>query len=100
MLTLPATQFDISAESPAGWQAAWLVAGVWADESYTGPAAELVAKLREAGDFAAKHLELVPVLNPTGVAAKRLLFVGLGNRDDAKRATLHDAASAAARHLS
>ena len=76
----------------------WLIAGVWADGTYVGPAADLVADLRESGDLAGKHLELVPVLNPVGFAAKRLLFVGLGKRADATRATLHDAAAAAARH--
>jgi leucyl aminopeptidase len=99
MLTLPATQFNASAESPASVQADWLVVGAWADELYSGPGAELLAKLREAGDFTGKHLELVPVLNPAGVAAKRLLFVGLGKRADAKRTTLHDAAAAALRHV-
>ena len=39
--------------------------------------AELVAKLRDAGDLTGKHLELVPVLNPTGIAAKRLLLVSV-----------------------
>jgi leucyl aminopeptidase len=99
MLNIPATQFHVSSEQPANVAADWLAVGVWADEPYTGPAADLVAKLREAGDFIAKHLELVTLLNPTGFAAKRLLFVGLGKRDEAKRATLHDAAAAAARHI-
>jgi leucyl aminopeptidase len=72
---------------------------VWADEPHSGPGADLVTKFREGGDFSAKHLELVPVLNAVGFAGKRLLFVGLGNRSDAKRATIHDAASAAARHI-
>jgi leucyl aminopeptidase len=99
MLTLPATQFNGSTESPATVQADWLVAGVWADEPYSGPGAELLARLREGGDFTGKHPELVPVLNPAGVAAKRLLFVGLGKRADAKRAALHDAAAAALRHV-
>ncbi len=99
MLNIPKTQFEVSSETDASVQADWLVVGVWADQPYTGPAPDLVAALRERGDFAAKHLELAPILNPTRIAAKRLLFVGLGNRTDAKRATLHDAASAAARHI-
>jgi leucyl aminopeptidase len=98
MLNIPATAIETSDESPAAVRADWLAVGVWADQPYTGPAAELLAKLREAGDFSAKPNELLPLLNPTGVAAQRLLFVGLGNRADAKRNTLHDAASAAARH--
>jgi leucyl aminopeptidase len=99
MLTLPATQFNASSDSPATQPADWLVVGVWADEAYSGPSAELLAKLREAGDFSAKPNELLPVLNPAGIAATRLLFVGLGKRAEAKRSTLHDAASAAARHV-
>jgi leucyl aminopeptidase len=98
VITIPATQFNVSTASPAVVSADWLAVGVWADEPYSGPAADLLAKLREAGDFAAKPLELLPVLNPSGIKAERLLFVGLGKRGDAKRATLHDAAAAAARH--
>lgn len=99
VLNLPKTQFDVSSDPLAAVPADWLVVGVWLDQPYSGPGADLVAKLRAGGDFGAKHLELVPVLNPTGVAAARVLFVGLGNRADAKRATLHDAAAAAARHI-
>jgi leucyl aminopeptidase len=99
MLNIPATHIDLAPEPPAAVPADWLVLGVWADEPYSGPAADLLATLREAGDFAAKPLELLPVLTPTGVAAKRLLFVGLGPRAAARRAALHDAASAAARHV-
>lgn len=98
MLNLPKTQFAVSSEPPANLEADWLIFGVWADQPYSWPAAELLARLRESGDFGGKHLELVPVLNPVGVKAKRLIFVGLGNRADATRAKLHDAAAAAARH--
>jgi len=97
MLTTFSTDIVVSPEPPARAAADWLVVGVWADEPYTGPAADLVARLRESGDLTAKHLELVPVLNPTGVAAQRLLFVGLGKPEGASRATVHAAAAAAAR---
>ena len=99
MLNIPATQFEMSADSAAAVQADWLAVGVWSDGEYTGPAAELVAKFREAGDLTGKHLELLPVLNPADVLAKRLLFVGLGKRADATRAIVHDAAAAVARHV-
>src|SRR5687768_11477541 len=99
MLTIPTTQFNVSTESPTTVPGDWLVLGVWADEPHTGPGADLVAKFRDGGDFSAKHLELIPVLNAIGFANKRVLFVGLGKRDEAKRATLHDAAAAAARHI-
>ncbi|HEY1191572.1 MAG TPA: leucyl aminopeptidase [Gemmata sp.] len=98
MLNLPQTQFSVSPDSPTSLGADWLISGVWADEPYTGPCAELLTALRESGDFSGKHLELVPILNPAGLTAKRLLFLGLGNRADATRARLHDAAAAAARH--
>jgi leucyl aminopeptidase len=98
VIILPSTQFGTTPEAPACVPANWLAIGVWEDERYSGAAASLVEKLREAGDFAGKHLELVPALNPPGVAAERLLFVGLGKRADARRAPLHAAAAAAARH--
>ena len=76
---------------PRRVHADWLVVGVWADRTVQRPdstATGVVAKLREAGDLTGKHLELVPVLNPTGIAAKRLLLVGLGKR--ARRDARHD----------
>src|SRR4030095_14497453 len=39
------------------------------------------------------------VLNPISISGKRLLFVGLGNRAEATRAKLHDAAAAAGRQI-
>ncbi|QJX00948.1 leucyl aminopeptidase [Frigoriglobus tundricola] len=99
MLNIPSTQFNTSIEAPATVPADWLALGVWADEPDTGPVAGLVSELRERGDFSAKHLELVPIFNPAGVAAQRLLLVGLGQRAGANRAALHAAAAAAARHV-
>ncbi len=99
MLTIPKTQIEITSEPAAVVPADWLVVGVWSDERADSPATQLADALRERGDLSGKHLELVPVLNPAGVVATRLLFVGLGKRADAKRATLHDAASAALRHI-
>jgi leucyl aminopeptidase len=105
VIATPTTAIDLSSEPLTRIAADWLAVGVWANGTLAGPAAELdsatgglVAKLREAGDLTGKHLDLVPVLNPTGIAAKRLLLVGLGKRDDATRGTVHDAAAAAARH--
>jgi leucyl aminopeptidase len=106
VMTLPNTAIDVSADAPSAVRADWLVVGVWANGTLTGPAGpidnatgDLLTKLREAGDLSGKHLELVPVLNPTGIAAKRLLLVGLGKRGDATRGTVHDAAAAAARSV-
>jgi leucyl aminopeptidase len=96
VITLPHTQFNASSESPTTVPADWLVGCVWADEPYSGPYPEVLAKLRESGDFSGKFLEVLPL---HGVTPRRLLYVGLGKRADAKRSTLHDAASAAARHI-
>src|SRR5439155_11556677 len=58
----------------------------------------LFTRLRRSGDLTGKAGELVPLLGVTGLAARRVLAVGLGKRTDLDRANLHDAASAAARH--
>jgi leucyl aminopeptidase len=106
VITTLKTTIDISSNSITRTDADWLVVGVWANEPPSGTAAELdaatggiISKLRESADLTGKHLELAPVLNPTGMAAKRLLVVGLGKRGGATRGTLHDAAAAAARHI-
>ena len=106
MIATLSTAFEIVAESPITVVADWLAVGVWAEEALPPAANELntatgglLAKLRTSGDCTGKHLELVPVLNPTGVAATRLLVVGLGKQADATRATLHDAGAAAARFI-
>ena len=106
MITTPTTQLDLSTEPVARVAADWLAVGVWTSGPFFGASAEvdaatggLLARLRESGDITGKHLELVPVLNPTGLAAKRLLVVGLGKQAEATRGTIHDAAAAAARHV-
>jgi leucyl aminopeptidase len=99
MLTPFPSQFVVSDAPPHTLAANWMIVGVWADEPPpAGVYADGAAELRESGDLTGKHLELVLVYNPAGLKAKRLLFVGLGKRSEATRATLHDAASAAARH--
>ncbi|WP_439629490.1 leucyl aminopeptidase [Gemmata sp.] len=107
MIHTPKTAIEVSLDAPAAAAADWLVVGVWAgDAPLVGPAQVvdaatngLISKLRTAGDVTGKHLELTPVLTPSGSAAKRLLVVGLGKQDGATRSTLHDAAAAAARHV-
>src|SRR5581483_9109603 len=106
VITTPTTQLDLSTEPVARVAADWLAVGVWTSGPFFGASAEvdaatggLLARLRESGDITGKHLELVPVLNPTGLAAKRLLVVGLGKQAEATRGTIHDAAAAAARHV-
>ena len=94
-----------SQSSPLSEVAAdWLIVGLWEKES---PSAELDAKLgglltklREQGDVAGKAKELTPIYQPTGIAAKRLLLVGLGTREQADFASLLAASAAAAKILS
>lgn len=105
MITTPKTTIDLSLDPINRIVADWLAVGVWADEPFVGSTAELdsatgglLSKLRESGDLTAKHLERIPILNPAGIAAKRILIVGLGKKEEASRSTIHDAASAAARY--
>lgn len=96
----PVAQFTDLAEV----QAAWLLIGVWEQDSFGAAAAALDARLgnaltrlREKGDITGKANEITSLLDPRGIAAERLLVVGLGQRAKADRASLHDAAAAAAR---
>jgi len=106
VITVPKFTIELVSETHDRIAADWLAVGVWADEQFSGiaapidgPANELGTKLRKSGDLTGKHLELVPVLSPAGLDAKRLLFVGLGKRAEATRATMHDAAAAVARAM-
>jgi leucyl aminopeptidase len=85
-------------------QADWLIVGAWQDEAPADALAQLdtrlgaiLSRLQQSGDIAGKPNELTPLLDCHGVAAKRVLVVGLGKRDKVDRAGLHDAAAAAAR---
>jgi leucyl aminopeptidase len=106
VINIPKTNIDLAQEPINRISADWLVVGVWSEEPFGGSAEELeiatgglLSKLRESKDLTGKHLERLPILNPTAIAAKRLLLVGLGKRAEATRATIHDAASAAARFI-
>ena len=106
MITIPKTTLELSAETIARVDADWLAVGVWAGEPFTAISEELdratnglLTRLRESGDLTGKHLERIPILNPAGIVAKRLLMVGLGKRTEATRSTIHDAAAAAARFI-
>ncbi len=85
----------------------WLVVGVWEKEALSPSLAQLdaklgglIAQLREQGDIAGKAKELTPIYQPTGIAAKRLLVVGLGSRDKADFAGVLGAYAAMAKSLS
>ncbi|MSQ94561.1 MAG: leucyl aminopeptidase [Gemmataceae bacterium] len=85
----------------------WLAVGIWENEPLAGAALELDAKLggllsrlREAGDVAGKVRELTPLYQISGIAAKRLILIGLGLRGKVDFASLVGFAAAAAKMLS
>ena len=93
-------QFTASAEIKADW----LIVGVWEDEPLTGMATVLdtrlegvLSRLRQSGDISGKVKEITPLLDRRGIAASRLLVVGLGKRDKMQRADLLAIAATAAR---
>jgi leucyl aminopeptidase len=95
-----------STKSSSEIETDWLIVGVPAEQSPTDPLTELdgklggvLGRLRAAGDLTGKHLELTPVLNATGLRARRLLLVGLGPLAESTRATHHDAFAAALRSI-
>jgi len=103
-MSIPSTTLATVSASPVTVAADWLVIGVWEGEPPTGPAAEvdaatagLLTRLAADGDITGKPFEAVPVYAPAGVAAARVLVVGLGKRAAATRLRLHEAAAAAAR---
>ncbi len=87
-------------------QTAWLIVGAWENEEPGGAVAALdarlgnvLSRLRQKGDLTGKANEVVQLLDPQGIAAERLLVVGLGPRAKADRMSLHDAAAVAARAI-
>jgi leucyl aminopeptidase len=85
----------------------WLIVPLWEKDAPAGNVAELdgrlgglLTKLREQGDVAGKAKELTPIYQTTGIAAKRLLLLGLGQRDKSDFAALLSASAAAAKMLS
>lgn len=98
-------RFTTTAIPPADVEADWLVLGVSQDGN--SPAIRSVderlgghmARLREAGDLTGKALELVPILAPVGLRAKRLLLVGLGPQGKLSRSAVHDSFAAALRSV-
>ena len=83
----------------------WLIVGLWEDEPLSA-AAELDAKMErqlsrlvERGDLTAKAKETTALYEPRGIAAQRLLLVGLGPRATLDAAGLFAAGAGAARTL-
>ncbi len=99
-------RFTTEAAPLADVKADWLVVGLWENEDLSGAAAALDARLERAisrrcerGDATGKANELVPLYQCPGIAAERVLLVGLGAREKADFASLLSAAAAAARHI-
>jgi leucyl aminopeptidase len=58
-----------------------------------------ILRLRDSGDLTGKHLEIVTILSPRGLSARRLLLVGLGAIEKLTRSVVHDAFAAALRSI-
>ncbi|HEX4591388.1 MAG TPA: M17 family peptidase N-terminal domain-containing protein, partial [Gemmataceae bacterium] len=89
---------------PFGVEADWLIVPAVEGDSLSPSVAALdvrlgglVQRLRQTGDITGKANEAVPLLSVTGIAARRVLVIGLGKRSEIDRSSLHDAAAAAAR---
>src|SRR5260370_813754 len=87
-------------------EADWLVIGVWQEEPPVGALADLdgrldgaLTRLIKAGDITGKAKEITTLLDKKGIAAQRILVVGLGKRDKVERAELLAAISTAARAI-
>src|SRR5438445_796815 len=97
-------RLTLHSSPPAEVSADWLVVGVWENQSFSGTIdaklGGLLSRLREQGDIAGKPKELTPIYQAAGIAATRLLLVGLGPCDQADYASLLSCAAAAAKMLS
>jgi leucyl aminopeptidase len=85
----------------------WLVIPHWEKDALSSEAQAIDAKLsgvltklREQGDANGKAKELTPLYHVEGVAAKRVLLVGLGPRDKSDFASVLSGYAAAAKMLS
>lgn len=96
---------ELSADAAESIIADWLVVGVSNGSTLpTGKLGEIlgprIAELRAGKDFEGKANELLALYGVAGIAAKRVLLVGLGKPDKCSRMTISRAASAAARFIS
>ena len=99
-------KINFSPSTPSAIEAELLVIPI-ADNGDKTPAPELLssdaalqvlaAPLIAAADLTGKFVELVWLLSPAGVAAKRILFIGAGKRDKFCLTELRNLAGAAAR---
>src|SRR5262245_24621114 len=92
--------------NPAEAAADWLIVPVWQDQPLPGEAAQvneraanLLGRLKESRDFAGKANEVTALLAVPGLAAKRLLILGLGELPRASLHGLNNAAATASRAI-
>ncbi|MBS0261970.1 MAG: leucyl aminopeptidase [Planctomycetes bacterium] len=85
----------------------WLIVPVAEGCELTGPLGQLndalggwIARIRESQDFVGKLAETAVSVTPAGIAAKRLLLVGLGTPQKLTEAGLYKALATAARAVS
>src|SRR4249920_3844327 len=90
--------------SPAEVAADWLIIPVYEDDPLPSGAAVIdgalagrIGRLRESGDITGKANALTPLLDASGIAARRVLVVGMGKREEVDRIALVSAAATAAR---
>src|SRR5205085_1008535 len=83
-----------------------VVAGIYADSSPAGAAAELdratgglLSRLVERKEVTGKKNEITTILGPAGIKAHTAVVVGLGPKDAFDRGAAFRAASAAAKHV-
>jgi leucyl aminopeptidase len=99
-------QINADFTAPAQVQADWLIVPALEDRPLPSPTVAIdtalrgaISRLREAGDITGKANELTPLLDVAGIAARRVLVVGLGKLEEIDHRTLVAAAAAAARHV-
>ncbi len=85
-------------------KADWLIVGVWEEEAPSGAVFHLdtqlhglLSRLCEKGDVTGKANELTPLLDCPGIAAERVMVVGLGKKTKCDRPALLAATAAASR---
>ncbi len=88
-------------------EADWLIVAIDSSRKFDEPLGDLdkelggtLTRLSESGDLTGKLAELMPLPDPSGIAAQRLLLVGLGKADELTRARFEKAAMAAVRSVS
>ena len=88
-------------------EADWLIVTIDSSRNFDGPLGELdrtlggvLTRLSESGDLTGKLAELLPLPDASGIAAQRLLVVGLGKADELTRPRFEKAAMAAVRSVS